>query len=86
MSTIRISVLTLYKHLLRESKKFSSYNYRTYAVRRIRSAFQENKDEADPVKIKQLLWKGNENLKMIKRQVVISELYSAPKLVIEQSK
>ncbi|XP_077983371.1 LYR motif-containing protein 4-like [Glandiceps talaboti] len=82
----RTKVLTLYKQMLRESKKFTGYNYRTYAVRRIRDAFRENKSLTDSDQITQLLVKAEENLAIIKRQVVISQLYSEPRLVIEVPK
>lgn len=76
-------VLALYKKLLRESAKFSGYNYRSYAQRRIKDAFREHKHETDQSKIDSLIQKGQENLEIIKRQVVISQLYKEPKLVIE---
>lgn len=40
-------VLDLYQAMLRESKQFSADNYRTYASRRIRDAFRENKNVKD---------------------------------------
>ncbi|XP_011818025.1 PREDICTED: LYR motif-containing protein 4 isoform X2 [Colobus angolensis palliatus] len=65
----RAQVLDLYRAMLRESKRFSSYNYRTYAVRRIRDAFRENKNVKDPVEIQTLLNKAKRDLEVIRRQV-----------------
>nr|XP_031359804.1 LYR motif-containing protein 4 isoform X2 [Lonchura striata domestica] len=65
----RAQVLRLYRALLRESQRFSSYNYRTYAIRRIRDAFRENKNIADSEKIEELLNKAKANLAVIQRQV-----------------
>ncbi|XP_072017603.1 LYR motif-containing protein 4-like [Amphiura filiformis] len=79
----RAKVLSLYKQMMQESAKFSGYNYRTYAVIRIRDAFRENKDVTDSAKISSLVQKAEENLEIIKRQVVISQLYKDPPLVIE---
>ncbi|EHH17926.1 hypothetical protein EGK_14437 [Macaca mulatta] len=65
----RAQVLDLYRAMLRESKRFSSYNYRTYAVRRIRDAFRENKNVKDPVEIQTLVNKAKRDLEVIRRQV-----------------
>ncbi|KAK2516870.1 Lyrm4 [Columba livia] len=64
----RAQVLRLYRALLRESQRFSSYNYRTYAVRRIRDAFRENKHIKDSEKIEELVNKAKANLEVIHRQ------------------
>jgi hypothetical protein len=47
----RIPALTLYRQLLKEGRKFKIYNFREYAMRRIRAEFRENKDISDPAKI-----------------------------------
>ncbi|NXO97269.1 LYRM4 protein, partial [Certhia brachydactyla] len=57
--------------------------FRTYAIRRIRDAFRENKNIVDSEKIEELLNKGKANLEIIQRQVTIGQLYSTEKLVIE---
>ncbi|XP_023479850.2 LYR motif-containing protein 4 isoform X4 [Equus caballus] len=64
----RAQVLDLYRAMLRESKHFSAYNYRTYAVRRIRDAFRENKNVKDPVEIQALVNKAKRDLEIIRRQ------------------
>ncbi|XP_006864196.1 PREDICTED: LYR motif-containing protein 4 [Chrysochloris asiatica] len=79
----RGQVLDLYRAMLRESKHFNNYNYRTYAIRRIRDAFRENKNVKDPVEIQTLVNKAKRDLEIIRRQVHISQLYSTDKLVIE---
>ncbi|XP_004711813.1 LYR motif-containing protein 4 isoform X2 [Echinops telfairi] len=79
----RAQVLDLYRAMLRESKHFTAYNYRTYAIRRIRDAFRENKNVKDPVEIQTLVNKAQRDLEIIRRQVHISQLYSTDKLIIE---
>ncbi|XP_048794452.1 LYR motif-containing protein 4 isoform X1 [Lagopus muta] len=66
----RVQVLRLYRALLRESQRFSGYNYRTYAIRRIRDAFRENKSIKDSAKIEELVNKAKENLEIIHRQII----------------
>ncbi|NP_001305712.1 LYR motif-containing protein 4 isoform 5 [Homo sapiens] len=68
----RAQVLSLYRAMLRESKRFSAYNYRTYAVRRIRDAFRENKNVKDPVEIQTLVNKAKRDLGVIRRQCPLS--------------
>lgn len=55
-----------------------------YALRRTRDAFRENKCLADESKIQQCIKEAKENLEMIKRQVLVGQLYQADKLVIEK--
>ncbi|NP_001087036.1 LYR motif-containing protein 4 isoform X1 [Xenopus laevis] len=81
----RSQVLSLYKIMLRESQRFSSYNYRTYAIRRIRDAFREKKNVDDFLEIETLLHRAKENLNVIQRQVTIGQMYATHKLVIESA-
>ncbi|XP_045457732.1 LYR motif-containing protein 4B [Melitaea cinxia] len=76
-------ILSLYKSLLKESHKFANYNFRSYALRRVRDAFKENKSLSDPKSIKKEFEYGKNNLEIIKRQVVIGDMYRTEKLVIE---
>ncbi|XP_019377702.1 PREDICTED: LYR motif-containing protein 4 isoform X2 [Gavialis gangeticus] len=67
----RAQVLRLYRALLRESQCFAAYGYRTYAIRRIRDAFRENKHIQDSAEIQKLVNKAKENLDIIHRQYCI---------------
>ncbi|XP_055610399.1 protein bcn92-like [Uranotaenia lowii] len=84
-SISRMKVLSLYRQLIRESQKFTSYNFRNYALRRIRDSFRDNKALNDSALIENQLQFGQKNLEMIRRQVLVSQLYQTDKLVIEQS-
>ncbi|KAF2353164.1 Complex 1 LYR protein [Trinorchestia longiramus] len=79
----RKEVLYLYKSLLKESKKLSSYNFREYALRRVRDAFRENASVTNADAKAQLIKSARENLEMLHRQAVISSLYNGPPLVLE---
>ena len=79
----KAAVISLYKQMMKESSKSSSYIYREYALRRVRDAFRENKNVTDPNKINQLIEEARINLEIIKRQVIINDLYKEGKLVIE---
>ncbi|KAG9070191.1 LYR motif-containing protein 4 [Linnemannia hyalina] len=82
----RSQVLTLYKDLLHHSSKFAAYNFRDYAVRRTRDAFHAAKNETDPAKIEALIHKAEQQLEVVKRQSLISQLYGGEKLVVENPK
>ncbi|KAI5635093.1 complex 1 protein (LYR family) domain-containing protein [Phthorimaea operculella] len=79
----KTQVLSLYKSLMRESGKFGNYNFRCYALRRVRDAFKENKSLTDPNIAKREIQYAKENLDIIKRQVIIGNMYGTDKLVIE---
>ncbi|XP_069047142.1 LYR motif-containing protein 4 isoform X2 [Lepisosteus oculatus] len=64
----RSQVLSLYRLLMKESSKFPSYNYRTYALRRVRDAFKENKHVEDSKTVEVLLNKARDNLAVLQRQ------------------
>ncbi|CAG7673155.1 unnamed protein product [Allacma fusca] len=74
-----LEVLRLYKNLMRESQKFESYNFRSYAIRRIRDAFKANKSEVDVDVINAQVKDGLASLDVIRRQVIVSQLYQSPK-------
>ncbi|KDR15786.1 LYR motif-containing protein 4 [Zootermopsis nevadensis] len=84
MAISKNHVLKLYKTMLRESEKFSSYNYRLYALRRVRDTFKDGKSLTDSTEITEAVHKAEETLEIIKRQVVVGNLYAAEKLVIEK--
>ena len=48
---------------------FSLNSFRTYAIRRIRDAFRENKNVKDPAEIQALVNKARRDLGIIRRQV-----------------
>ncbi|KAM8822072.1 LYR motif-containing protein 4 [Synchiropus splendidus] len=79
----RAQVLCLYRSLLKESRRFPSYNYRTYAVRRVRDSFRANKKVEDPKAVEKLMMEGRESLMMIQRQVAVGSMYQAQKIVVE---
>ncbi|XP_026817073.1 LYR motif-containing protein 4 [Rhopalosiphum maidis] len=82
-SATRAEVLKIYKTMLRESAKFSFYNYRMYAVRRVKDAFREQKAVKDLSEIQRHLLEAHKFLDIIKRQAIVGDLYRFEKLVIE---
>ncbi|KAK9484918.1 complex 1 protein-domain-containing protein [Lipomyces starkeyi] len=77
------AVLSLYRSLLRISRRFEGYNFREYAVRRTRDGFRIHKDETDPRMIEMLLRQGEEQLAVLQRQTAISQMYKFDKVVVE---
>ncbi|XP_036438511.1 LYR motif-containing protein 4 [Colossoma macropomum] len=82
-SSSRSQVLSLYRRLLKESRNFPSYNYRMYALRRVRDAFRENRSVEDPKALEQLLNKARDSLAIIQRQVSIGKMYETQRIVVE---
>ena len=80
----RSHILSLYKSLMKESKSFASYNFRIYALDRIRYGFRQTVSEKDPQKIAALYQEGEKTLQMIKRQALVNRLFTKDKLVVEK--
>lgn len=84
MSKSASQILSLYKRLIKESERFASLNIREYSKKRIRYEFRQNKQLDDQEKLKSLVQKAENNLKLIQRQALISQLYPTERTVIEQ--
>ncbi|XP_007540588.2 LYR motif-containing protein 4B isoform X1 [Poecilia formosa] len=67
-ASTRSQVISLYKVMLKESSRFPSYNYRTYALRRVRDAFRANREVEDPKAVERLMDEGEQMLALIQRQ------------------
>ncbi|KAI5801431.1 hypothetical protein DFH27DRAFT_482205 [Peziza echinospora] len=72
-----------YRNLLRNAGRFANYNFREYGIRRTRDAFHANREIKDSEKIQELLQKGRDELRMLKRQSTISQFYQLDRLVVE---
>lgn len=83
MSVSREMILKLYKSLMRESSKFPAYNYRKYFLRRTEEKFKAHKNVTSQEEIKKLYAEGLAELEVLKRSVLISQMYKPEKLVIE---
>ncbi|KAH8426426.1 hypothetical protein N8T08_008876 [Aspergillus melleus] len=79
-------VRSLFRSLLRQSSQFSSFNFREYARRRTRDAFREHQNETEARKVQEQIQDGLQNLRMMKRQTIISQFYQLDKLVVEGQK
>lgn len=85
MSLSSKETLNLYRHLLRYSSRIASYNFREYALRRTRDAFQINRSVADQRQLQDLMQRGYKELATLKRQSAISQMYNGDKLIVEHS-
>lgn len=83
-SIARADWVKLYKQLHREAEKFTQYNYRSFAHRRIRDHFEKNKTVIDIVQLQNLYKEGQRNLESLRRQTVLSSLYPHQKTVVEE--
>nr|CAI5867838.1 unnamed protein product [Callosobruchus analis] len=79
----KVDLLKLYKSLMRESQKIPDYNFRNYALRKVRDSFKANSKITDSTLINNEIQEATKNLEIIKRQAAVGQMYSAEKLVIE---
>ncbi len=85
MAQQRSLVLSLYRQLLREAAKFESYNFRSYALRRVKLGFRDHQQTTtSPTQVASLIEEAKSSLELIRRQVILGRLYPANKLVIEE--
>ena len=61
--------------MLRESEKFVDFNYRNYAIRRIKYSFRGDGQIAKQLTIDDKIELAKQNLEMIKRQTTIGQLF-----------
>uniref|UniRef100_A0A3B3U5Z7 Complex 1 LYR protein domain-containing protein n=1 Tax=Poecilia latipinna TaxID=48699 RepID=A0A3B3U5Z7_9TELE len=83
-ASTRSQVISLYKMMLKESSRFPSYNYRTYALRRVRDAFRANREVEDPKAVERLMDEGEQMLALIQRQVIVGFMQSVWVLTVER--
>lgn len=74
MSLSRVQVLSLYRSLMREGRGLVNYNFRDHARRRINFGFREFR-KAEPAVALEKYRFGVEQLALLKRQAIISQLY-----------
>lgn len=82
------SVKSLYKSLLRYARQFPQYNYRNYALRKIKDDFTAAKSLKTPEELKKFVKEEQEALEQLKRMIKVQSLYfnESSKLVLEDEK
>ena len=78
-----ISVLTLYRHMLKNASLITHYNFRSYAIRRIKHDFREYKGLVDGDRLSAVHQDAFQKLELLKRQRIISQLYPESNSVLE---
>ena len=81
--TSQQQVIGLYRQLQRAGRGFTNYNFREYALRRIREGFNENRSLSDAGAITAAYQQGRVELEMLKRQSSISQMFPQEKHAME---
>lgn len=76
--------LGLYRQLLRESRKITDYNFRAYAKRRSRLGFEQGRN-ATGADLEARLEEGRQQLELMRRQALLSQMYPAPESSVMES-
>jgi hypothetical protein len=79
----RTRALGLFRQLMRASRGFTNYNFREYALRRVRTGFREGAAAADGAASLKLVHEGERQLELVRRQATISQLYPQASHVLE---
>lgn len=85
-SLTRTQVLGLYKQFIKNANNFNDYNFKNYFLRRTRTLFRENREVKDQQKLDSLYTNALKDLGVLKRQSLISQMYTFDKLVVEPLK
>ena len=57
MTTTRAVALTLYRNLMKQATTMSDYNFRSYAIRRVRVGYHKNRTSTGYVHSPYIVWK-----------------------------
>jgi hypothetical protein len=78
----RAASLSLYRSLLHEAKKMDNYNFRLYAIRRIKVGYRSNmSSNAENAEL--AYREGIDQLNVLKRQSIVGNLYPSARSVME---
>ena len=69
--------LSLYRSFFREAARFSDYNFRSYALRRVQTGFRENMTLSGDA-AESAYQDGVSQLTSLRRMVAVSEIYTPP--------
>lgn len=80
------SVQGLYRTLLRYARQFPQYNYRNYALRKIKEDFSAAKALKTPEELNKFVKQEQETLEQLKRMIKVQSLYfnESSKLILEE--
>jgi hypothetical protein len=78
----RAASLSLYRSLLREAKKVDNYNFRLYAIRRIKVGYRSN-ISSNEENAELIYREGIDQLNVLKRQSIVGNLYPSARSVME---
>ena len=77
------AALALFRNLLREGGRIRDYNFRSYAKRRARLGFEQSRDLRPGAEHDKAFAFGREQLELVRRQAVMSSMYTHEKSVME---
>jgi len=79
----RQGVLTLYRDLLRAARGFSNYNFREYAMQRVREDVREASTLSGVDAVELAYQQGRQQLAMLRRQASISGMFPQERHAME---
>mmetsp|Transcript_16733 Transcript_16733/g.31703 ORF Transcript_16733/g.31703 Transcript_16733/m.31703 type:complete len:90 (-) Transcript_16733:156-425(-) len=76
------SSISLFRSLMRETHKMNDYNFRSYARRRVKHGFLKNRN-LQGEELAAAMLEGEQQLSLLKRQVIIGNLYPSGASVMD---
>lgn len=75
--------LALYRQMLRSAGKFTQYNFREYALRRVKTGFRSNRD-LDAAGAATAMEQARKDFEVLARQASVSQLFPGQTSVVPQ--
>lgn len=81
-----MSPLRLYRNMLKASKSFADYNFRTYFYAHTKDSFRGLKGLTDKTAVDTKLAQMHEQLGMLQRQSTISQMYASAQCLMDSKR
>jgi hypothetical protein len=84
MPVSRSATIGLYRDLLRAARGFNNYNFREYALRRVREDVREGSTLSGDDALRLAYERGRQQLAMLRRQSAISAMFPQERHAMEE--
>ncbi|SCV01604.1 LAMI_0G12508g1_1 [Lachancea mirantina] len=79
----RTQFLSLYRQYIRSANNFTNYNFRKYFLRKARTSFENGSKLNNSHELDEFWLEAHKELAVLKRQAVVSQMYTFDQLVVE---
>lgn len=74
--------ISLFRSFMKEARKIPDYNFRTYALRRVKAGFEKSR-HVEGEEASALRTQGQQQLEVLRRQAALGQMFPSAKSVME---